>query len=99
MKKILINENAWQSKVAITNNGKLQNVYFAPHAGKTLEKAFYKGVVTKILPGIQTAFVDIGEERAGFLHISEIDHELAIQRMSNITPFEEIHGKSTPACL
>jgi len=81
MKKILINNNSWQQRVAITNEGRLQNMYFAAHAQQTLERSFFKGLVSKVLPGIQTAFVDIGQERAGFLHISEIDHELALERM------------------
>ena len=83
MKKILINEEPWQTRVAITEDDKLQNIYFWSHAGNVLEKSFYQALVTKVLPGIQTAFVDIGQEKAGFLHISEIDRELAINRMSD----------------
>lgn len=81
MKKILINTNPWQQRVAIVQNKRLQNVYFAAHTQQVLERAFFKGVVNKVFPGIQTAFVDIGQERAGFLHISEIDHDLAFARM------------------
>src|SRR5476649_1323560 len=82
MKKILINNNPWQTRIALTKDGQLQNIYFSAHAMKTLERVFIKGVVTKVLPGIQTAFVEIGQDRAGFLHISEIDRELAIDNMS-----------------
>lgn len=81
MKKIIINDNPWQIRIAIICNGKLQNIYFSTPTHQILERAFFKGVVTKVLPGIQTAFVDIGQERAGFLHISEIDHELALQNI------------------
>lgn len=82
MKKILINVAPWQTRIAVTDNEKLQNIYFAAHATQTLERTFFKGKVVKVLPGIQTAFVGIGQEKSGFLHISEIDRELAIQRMS-----------------
>lgn len=82
MKKILINNNPWQTRIAIVKDGELQNIYFYAHAVTTLERAFFKGLITKVLPGIQTAFVDIGQERAGFLHISEIDRELAIEKIS-----------------
>ncbi|BDC35252.1 ribonuclease G [Candidatus Dependentiae bacterium Noda2021] len=82
MKKILINEDVWQTRIAITRDGLLQNVYFAGHSEHPLERVFFKGIVTKVLPGIQTAFVDIGQEKAGFLHISEIDRDLAIERIS-----------------
>jgi len=89
MKKIFINENSWQTRIAITQDGRLQNVYFASHTKEVLERVFFKGVVTKVLPGIQTAFVDIGQEKAGFLHISEIDRELAIGRISEHLDEEE----------
>lgn len=82
MKKILINTNPWQQRVAIVHNKRLQNIYFEAHTQQVLERAFFKGVVNKVFPGIQTAFVDIGQERAGFLHISEIDHDLAFSRMA-----------------
>lgn len=93
MKKILINNNAWQQRVAIMNEGRLQNMYFAAHAQQALERSFFKGVVSKVLPGIQTAFVDIGQERAGFLHISEIDHELALDRMSATVQIDDEEKK------
>ncbi len=67
----------------------LQNVYFSDHATLTLERSYFKGRVTKILPGIQTAFVDIGQEKAGFLHISEVDRELAIERISKTTQLDD----------
>ncbi|MCL5437026.1 MAG: Rne/Rng family ribonuclease [Candidatus Dependentiae bacterium] len=82
MKKFLINESPWETRIAITRNGSLQNIYFDPRTGEQLERSYYKGIVTKIIPGIQTAFVDIGQERSGFLHISEIDRDLAIRRMA-----------------
>lgn len=68
----------------------LQNIYFEAHATQTLERCFFKGKVVKVLPGIQTAFVDIGQERSGFLHISEIDRELAIQKMTGGDELEEL---------
>lgn len=90
MKKILINETPWQTRVAITRNNELQNIYFWSESSANLERCFFKGIITKILPGIQTAFVDIGQEKAGFLHISEIDRELSIQRMEEGGQIEEI---------
>ena len=83
MKKILISVNTWETRAAITKNDRLQNIYFSSHSTKQLERSFFNGIVTKILPGIQTAFVDIGQEKAGFLHISEIDRELALTRMQD----------------
>lgn len=83
MKKIIISDNPWQTRIAIMRDGKIQNIYFASHAIEVLERSFFRGTITKVLPGIQTAFVDIGQERAGFLHISEIDRELAFKRVED----------------
>lgn len=81
MKKILINQEPWQTRIALVDKDGLQNIYFWSHTSNHIERCFYKGTITKVLPGIQTAFVDIGQERAGFLHISEIDRDLAITNM------------------
>jgi ribonuclease G len=89
VKKIIINKNSWQTRIAIMSDDVLQNVYFSDHATLTLERSYFKGRVTKILPGIQTAFVDIGQEKAGFLHISEVDRELAIERISKTTQLDD----------
>ncbi len=96
MKKILINENPWQTRIAITRDGELQNIYFWSHTSENLERSFFKGVITKILPGIQTAFVDIGHDRAGFLHISEIDRELAIQKIAVTGQLEGLEEEDRP---
>jgi len=94
MKKIIINDNPWQIRIAIITNGKLQNIYFSAPTHEALERAYFKGIVTKVLPGIQTAFVEFGQERAGFLHISEIDRELAMQRISkDLEEDDEEHKK------
>jgi len=100
MKKILINKDPWQTRIAITKNGVLENIYFSAHAEKTLERSFFKGTVATVLPGIQTVFVDIGQEKAGFLHISEIDRELAIKKFSETNSVDEPDGqKEQPVSL
>ncbi|HBS47618.1 TPA: Rne/Rng family ribonuclease [Candidatus Dependentiae bacterium] len=80
MKKILINHNAWQTRVAVLRDKKLQDIYLDSGNKIELERCFFKGKVAKILPGIQTAFVDIGQEKAGFLHITEVDRALAVEK-------------------
>lgn len=99
MRKILINKNPWQTRIALMKDGLLENIYFSAHAKRTLERSFFKGTVATILPGIQTVFVDIGQSKAGFLHISEIDHELAIQRFGAIPVDEPESGKEQQISL
>lgn len=89
MNKIVINKDPWQTRIAILKNNELQHIYFAAHAEGSLERSFFKGTVSAILPGIQTVFVDIGQEKAGFLHISEIDRELAMNRIGSLDQLDE----------
>lgn len=81
MKKILIQREAWQTRVAILSNDKLQDIYYDTNSKEDLERCYFKGKVSKVLPGIQTAFVDIGQNKAGFLHITEIDRALATEKV------------------
>ncbi len=92
MKKILVNHTVWQTRIAITQDGRLENIYYS--AKEDLERSFFKGTVIKVFPGIQTAFIDIGQERAGFLHISDIDRDLMIKRMSK---FSQMDDEDVPA--
>lgn len=94
MKKILINKSPWQTRIALTEENQTQNVYFSAPLADHLERSYYKGHITKVLPGIQTAFVDIGQEKAGFLHISEVDRDLAIEKMSHTMQLDEPHKAS-----
>jgi ribonuclease G len=101
VKKIIINVEQWQTRVAIVQDNKLKNIYFESHSHDALERSFFKGKISKVLPGIQTAFVEIGQQRAGFLHISEIDRELALDRISKTAQWEDEeprtnHSKNGP---
>jgi len=94
MKKILVNIEPWESRVAVLRDDQLENIYFSSATDNVIEKAFFKGTVIKVFPGIQTAFVEIGQERAGFLHISEIDRDLAVNTSEGLDQLDVIHDKS-----
>ncbi len=80
MKKIIIQREQWQTRVAVVDNeNRLQDLYFESRARPELEKCFFKGKISKVLPGIQTAFVDIGQSRSGFLHITEVDRARVVE--------------------
>jgi len=95
VKRILINKDTWQTRVAVLSNEKLQDIYFDTHNIEELERCFFKGRVSKVLPGIQTAFVDIGQPKAGFLHISEVDRALATEKVSEFLHVEEPNEEFT----
>ncbi|MFC1854432.1 Rne/Rng family ribonuclease [Candidatus Dependentiae bacterium] len=81
MKKILINSEPWQTRVAVLDGDELRDLSLEMPEKPELERSFFKGKIIKVLPGIQTAFVDIGQQRSGFLHISEVDRVLASERI------------------
>ena len=71
--EILINTVLPQeTRVAIVENGALQEIHIECAQAKGLVGNIYKGKITRVLPGMQAAFVDIGLARAGFIHVSDI---------------------------
>ena len=90
MKKIFVNSESWQTRVAVLRNDKLQDIYFDSNSKIELERSFFKGKVVKVLPGIQTAFVEIGQSKAGFLHITEIDRALATEKLTELIEEDDV---------
>ncbi|MFO1417592.1 MAG: ribonuclease G [Methylotetracoccus sp.] len=70
--EILINVTPPETRVAIVENGVLQEVWIERRRKRGLVGNIYKGKVCRVLPGMQAVFVDIGLERAAFLHISDL---------------------------
>jgi ribonuclease G len=70
--EILINVTPRETRVAVVENGVLQEVYIERASKLGLVGNVYKGRISRVLPGMQAAFVDIGLERAAFLHASDI---------------------------
>ncbi len=70
--EILINVTPQESRVAVVENGVLQEVHIERTRNRGIVGNIYKGKVSRILPGMQAAFIDIGLERAAFLHASDV---------------------------
>jgi len=70
--EILINVTPSEVRAALLENGVLQEVYIERAARRGLISNIYKGRVSRVLPGMQAAFIDIGLERTAFLHASDI---------------------------
>lgn len=70
--EILINVTPREVRVAVVENGVLQEVYIERANKRGLVGNIYKGRIMRVLPGMQAAFVDIGLERTAFLHASDI---------------------------
>ena len=81
MKDIIINKNEDGSNlIALVENGKLIEKYDDDESIKANEGNIYCGIVRDLLPGMQSAFVDIGEDKNAFIHIKDV-----IPKVSNVT--------------
>jgi len=70
--EILVNFSPTETRVALVENGVLQEVYVERVRSKGYVGNIYKGKIVRVLPGMQAAFVDIGHDRAGFIHVSDV---------------------------
>jgi ribonuclease G len=69
---ILINVTPQETRVAVVLNGVVQELHVERAANRGLVGNLYMGRVERVLPGMQSAFVDIGLDRAAFLHVADI---------------------------
>ena len=70
--ELLINVTPSEARVAMIVGGALQEVHIERESKRGIVGNIYKGKVSRVLPGMQAAFVDIGLEKAAFLHASDI---------------------------
>ena len=73
--EILINVTPVETRVALVENGMLQEAYIERARCQGNVGNIYKGKVVRVLPGMEAAFVDIGLERAAFIHASDLTTE------------------------
>ncbi|MEG0939119.1 MAG: ribonuclease G [Comamonas sp.] len=69
---ILINWSPQETRVAIVENGAVQELHMERPLERGLVGNIYLGKVSRVLPGMQSAFIDIGLERAAFLHVADV---------------------------
>ena len=73
MEQILINSSREEARVAILEDGILKDILVERMCARGLVGNVYYGQVVRVLPGMQSAFLNVGLERTAFLHIAEID--------------------------
>lgn len=76
--EILINVTPRETRVAVVENGMLQELHIERGWRRGVVGNIYKGKVQRVMPGMQAAFVEIGLERAAFLHASDIVKPMAM---------------------
>ncbi len=102
--ELIINTRAHETRIALVENATVVEFHVERPATGGITGNVYKGRIVRVLPGMQAAFVDIGQERAAFLYVADVyDHEREFQvllgREENQTeerPVVEtdIHGRS-----
>ena len=84
--EILINVTPQETRVAMLHQGVLQELHIERQSARGRVGNLYLGKVCRVLPGMQSAFVEIGLERAAFLHVADIWHE----RQTEHRPIEQL---------
>lgn len=84
--ELLINVTPQEARVALLENGCLQEVQIERTSRKGIVGNIYKGKVCRVLPGMEAAFIDIGLEKSAFLHASDLTHP----------SLEEFHDNTIP---
>src|SRR6201995_1871600 len=86
-KEICISSTPHETRLAILEDDQLTEVYYERENEYTLAGSIYKGRVTRVLPGMQSAFVDLGLERDPFLYVTDF-----LQEQEDSADFERNNG-------
>ncbi|HZF98845.1 MAG TPA: Rne/Rng family ribonuclease, partial [Pseudoxanthomonas sp.] len=70
--EILVNVTPRETRVAVVENGMLQELHIERGWRRGVVGNLYKGKVQRVMPGMQAAFVDVGLDRAAFLHANDV---------------------------
>src|SRR5688572_31323178 len=87
-REIVINATRHESRIAVLDEGQVVELWVERTRHRTIVGNIYKGRVTKVLPGMQSAFVDLGLERDAFLYVSDVIEDL--EEYESETP-DELH--------
>ena len=79
--EILINTTPNETRVAMVENGMLQEVLLERNQKSSIVGNIYIGRVEKIIPGLQSAFIDIGMQRSAFMHVSDVCSQNKVARL------------------
>ena len=96
-KELFVSATPHETKVGITEDDQLAEIYLERENEYTLAGSIYKGRVTRVLPGMQSAFVDIGLERDAFLYVSDfMDLEQQDEDLDEVIPANRPVAESRP---
>src|SRR3989338_1490187 len=70
--EIIIRSNPFETELALVDSGRLSELYVERAKDRGITGNIYKGKVVRVLPGMQSAFVEVGLQRTAFLHVTDI---------------------------
>jgi ribonuclease G len=96
--EILVNHRLHETRVACVQQGIVQELLIERAASRGLVGNLYLGRVSRVLPGMQSAFVDIGLERAAFLHVADLwqSRHSSASAPATSTPIEKLLFEGQP---
>ena len=77
---LVINAAGRETRVALVENGQIAEFYLERKKDKGIVGNIYKGRITRVLPGMQAAFVDIGLDKAAFLYVTDVFYDPDLSR-------------------
>ena len=69
---LVMNTTSHETRVALVENGAISEFFLERSCERSTAGNIYKGRVLRVLPGMQAAFVDIGQEKAAFLYVYDV---------------------------
>ncbi|MFL6438911.1 MAG: Rne/Rng family ribonuclease [Terriglobales bacterium] len=105
-KELFISTTPHETKVAVVEDEQLNEIYFERENEYTLAGSIYKGRVTRVLPGMQSAFVEVGLERDAFLYVTDFleeqedqeEFEQVVNR-AHSDAHQQPHAEQQPAAI
>jgi ribonuclease G len=94
-KEMIISSSAHETRVAILEDDQVAEIFIERERSRGVVGNLYKGRVSKVLPGMQSAFVDIGLERDGFLYVSDVIANM--EEFDRLDTDDEVTAGGTPA--
>ena len=93
---LIVSSSPRETRIALLEDGVVAELFLEREAQRGIVGSIYKGRVTRVLPGMQSAFVDLGLERDAFLHAADVfeelpENELSAEEMSAVrsAPIED----------
>src|SRR4030043_798204 len=93
--ELIINTRSHETRVALVENGVVSELHIERRTGQELQGNIYRGRVVRVLPGMQAAFVDIGQNRTAFLYVSDVQKDLLdLERLMSMNSMDNDKGAS-----